>query len=149
MPNAYPYIEEGMRLLRWGKMDRAMVRFERALHEVPDSAIALSYFGLSLALGTDNGEEGEEHCFRAAMRAPRDGQIQANLARVYFLRGKRQSAASAAHEALRLDAKNADARLVLRRLGLRRRPVMGFLGRNHPLNRVLGRLRHQLRSSAA
>jgi hypothetical protein len=52
-------------------------------------------------------------------------------------------------KAYRMDNTNAPAALELSRMGVRKKPVIPFLGRNHPLNKYLGKLRHRLKEKQA
>jgi len=58
--------------------------------------------------------------------------------------GDRAKAFAAFQRGLRLDPRHRILRARVREMGERRRPVMTFLGRSHPANRVLGMLRARL-----
>ena len=64
----------------------------------------------------------------------------------YMLTGDRRAAFRAYRRGLALDPVHKELRFEIRRLGLRRRPVFRFLGREHPINRFVGRLRQQMAS---
>jgi len=48
-----------------------------------------------------------------------------------------------------VDNTSAPAALELSRMGVRKKPVISFLARNHPVNVYLGKLRHWLREKRA
>ena len=50
-------------------------------------------------------------------------------------------------QGLALDPRNAALRALHDEIGVRKRPVFGFLSRNNPVNRTLGRLRRNLKSN--
>ena len=50
---------------------------------------------------------------------------------------------------LRLNPRHAGLIGEIRRLGLRRKPVVQFFSRSHPVNRILGRLRGRLARPAS
>jgi hypothetical protein len=70
-----------------------------------------------------------------------------NLGRVYLMARDRRSAYEAFTMGLRIDRRDPRLRRELRRMGVRRRPVLPFLDRGHAVNRWLGRFmaRHGLR----
>ncbi|HSG26982.1 MAG TPA: hypothetical protein VLA34_00780, partial [Candidatus Krumholzibacterium sp.] len=57
----------------------------------------------------------------------------------------RQNARICFETAYKIDNTNAPAALELSRMGVRKKPVLSFLHRNHPLNIRLGKLRHRYR----
>ena len=106
----------------------------------------LSYFGLSLALASGPMEEAVRACETAVARQPRNPDLHLNLARVHRVRGDAPSALRAAAAGLALDPGHGGLRSLVRAMERRRRPPLRFLTREHPVNRVLGRLRESLRT---
>ena len=70
-----------------------------------------------------------------------------NLARIELLVGNRRKAYASCVEGLRLDPEHPELRGLLERLGQRRSPPVGFLPRESPVNRALGRALHRLGSA--
>ena len=70
------------------------------------------------------------------------------LARVHLACGFKAEAIRYLRRGLMIDPGNAEIAAEMRRMGIRRRPALGFLRRRNPFNRLLGRLlaRLQLRS---
>lgn len=105
----------------------------------------LSFYGLSLALAHGSLREAIVACETALGRQPENPDLHLNLARVYLLAGKPARALQAAAGGLRRDPSHRELRALVRACERRRRPPLRFLTRDHPVNRVLGRLRASLR----
>ena len=58
----------------------------------------------------------------------------------------RKGAVHAIAQGLALDSRNAALRALQAEIGVRKRPVVGFLSRSNPVNRTLGKMRRQLKS---
>ena len=50
-------------------------------------------------------------------------------------------------QGLALDPRNSALRSLQSEIGVRKRPVLGFLSRNNPVNRTLGKLRRQMKTN--
>ena len=106
----------------------------------------LSYFGLSLARAQGSLEEARCACQTAVARQPRNPDLHLNLAHVHLLAQDAAAALRTAQAGLALDPGHRGLRSLVHRAERRRRPPLRFLTRNHPVNRVLGRLRASLRT---
>ncbi|MFQ5720404.1 MAG: tetratricopeptide repeat protein [Acidobacteriota bacterium] len=104
----------------------------------------VSYYGLCLAFATPHHDKALELCRKAAATEFYNPDIFWNLGRVALLAGNRGEAHSTFLRGLEMDPDHPGLRFQVRRLGLRRRPVLPFLGRGHRLNRWAGRVRRQL-----
>ena len=80
-----------------------------------------------------------EHAVRIQFYEP-DNHL--NSARVHLLARNRRAAVEAIGRGLKLDPHHAALRGLRQEIGIRKRPVLPFLSRNNPLNRLLGRMRH-------
>jgi hypothetical protein len=82
-------------------------------------------------------------CELAVQLRKREMQFHLNLADVYSAEGRREDAKNTLDRAIQMFGK--DERLVRARgfVEKRRANVLPFLGRNHFLNRELGKLRHR------
>jgi hypothetical protein len=98
----------------------------------------LSYYGAALALSGD--ARGLAHCRTAAQADSKDADILYHLARAELRFGHRRQAILAIEAGLK--AEGAHERLTRLRstIGMRRLPVLSFLGRDNVLNRILGKL---------
>jgi hypothetical protein len=63
-----------------------------------------------------------------------------NVAKVYMAAGERRRAHKALCQGLRIEKGHPGLIAEMKRMGVRRRPLFGFLPRNHVLNRFTGRL---------
>jgi hypothetical protein len=70
-------------------------------------------------------------------------QLYLNLAEVYATAGRRDEAVDALETGLKYARRDIRLTIAMNKLTERRRPVLSFLGRRHPLNRQLGILRHR------
>jgi tetratricopeptide (TPR) repeat protein len=106
----------------------------------------LSYYGLSLAHAGLSHKVAIEACGSAASKQRNDPLLFLNLGRVYRLAGKRIQAIRAFESGLALAPDNQMLGRELALLDRRSRPVLPVLHRDHPLNRMLGKMRSNLRN---
>lgn len=103
-----------------------------------------SYLGYGIARYERRIKEGLALCQHSIKVQFYEPDNYVNLARVYLLKRNRRKAVETLNQALRLNATHHGARALAKEIGWRRRPVLPFLSRQNPLNRWLGKLRHQL-----
>jgi tetratricopeptide (TPR) repeat protein len=144
----------GLRAVDRGAHLEALAYFEAAVQLARRWGIEavpmryLSYYGWSLAVCSDRLDEAREFCEAAAREEFYNPDVYWNLGRVYLKEGDRSRAFDAFVRGLRLNPRHAGLIGELRRLGIRRRPVVRFFRRGHPVNRILGRLRRTLAATA-
>lgn len=105
------------------------------------SIAAISYYGLCLAMASERRAEARDLCEAAVEEDPGAPEMYLNLSRVCVAQGDRAHAFRTLVRGLRVEPRHPGLVEALRRLGFRRRPVVAFLPRQHPLNRLLGSLR--------
>jgi hypothetical protein len=66
-----------------------------------------------------------------------------HLADLYLRLGRRSEALEVVQRGLRVSPGDADLSRLRRMLGVRQSPAIPFLGRSHPVNRLVGKLRHR------
>lgn len=122
-----------------------------ALEESPDDPVLRSFFGFLVAKEKANIKDGTIHCQDALKIAIRTHQpdinialIYLNLGRVHLLNNDRRAAIRAFKTGLGYDPDNRDINEELVKLGIRKKPVISFLPRSHPINKYLGLLRERL-----
>jgi len=103
-----------------------------------------SFLGLGLALVERRFDRALELCRSAAKEEFFNPELYHNLARVHLAFGFKGEAIRYLRRGLMIDPGNAAMGDDLECLGVRRRPVLGFLPRRHALNRLLGRARRAL-----
>jgi len=79
----------------------------------------------------------------AVQLRPAEVQFHLNLGEVYALAGRREKALDFLGDALELFGGDARLRQARSKVQKRRNPLVPFIGREHFLNRELGRLRHR------
>lgn len=107
--------------------------------------LAYSHMGYSLALCEGNKREAVALCRHSIKVEFFRPENYLNLARTYLLLGNRRGAVRAVDQGLTVDPADEGLQRLQHDLGLRRPPVLSFLSRSNPLNRLLGRIRHSLR----
>lgn len=101
-----------------------------------------SFLGYAIAKCQNRGKEGLQLCEHAVKIEFYNTDNYLNLARVQFLTGNRRQGVDALERGLKLDRANEKLIALQREMGIRRRPVFGFLSRDNLFNQILGRLRH-------
>ena len=126
-----------------GRFDMAEELLAEAVRISSENPLYLSYYGLCVGMRGDLSEA-QKLCGKAAKLAPQSAIILVNYGRIWLAQGCRKEARDLFTRAYSLDNTNSPAALELSGMGVRRPPVIGCLGRNHPLNYFLGKLRHRL-----
>lgn len=145
--------QHGIDLCRRGDWQRgieilAMVADEKdAGTELP--GLFYSYLGYGIArFDRRRLREGLALCEHGAKREFYQPENYFNLARVYLIANQRRKAIDAVVAGRQVDRRHPGLAQLHRELGIRRPPVLRFLHRDHFLNRLFGRLRHDWKSSA-
>lgn len=103
-----------------------------------------SFHGLALALAERRLDRALELCRSAAKEEFFNPELYHNLARVHLAFGFKAEAIRYLRRGLMIDPSHGAMRADLAHLGRRGRPVLTFLPRRHPVNRLLGRVRRRL-----
>lgn len=106
------------------------------------TATGLSHFGLCLVLVQKKIKPAIDLCKRAIELQFYNVDHYTNLARVYVAAGNRKKALETVAKAWKSHPEDAGLLEVRRRLGVRKRPLVPFLDRSHPINVTLGQSRH-------
>ncbi len=136
-------LDEGIRRFAAGDPEGAHEMFGIAHRRAPGEPRVQSWFGLTLVLVEKNSNLGVVLCDEALRVHGPEPELLLNQARLHLALRQRERAVRALLRGLELWPD--DPRLVAARdaLGVRRPPVIRFLSRNNPLNRILGRLRYR------
>ncbi len=133
---------EGIEWWNKGKYDKALVCFQRAHELAPHNPFIMSYLGLA-RVKMNAVEEGVELCKEALKKKPFNEDLIYNLGQACRLGGMRQEA----RKAFLMGAKVSDSPgrflQALKEMGVRRKPIIPFLPREHFLNRWLGKLTYK------
>ena len=136
--------KEGLKALRSSYPRSALAHMRKAVELDKGNPFYLSYLGLAFALADQDWTEAEDLCFTAVRMKRNQPELYLNLAEVYLRAGKKEDAVWILNNGLQLTKR--DPRLVraLAKLGVRRPPLLTFLGRKNFFNRQLGKLRRRI-----
>jgi len=118
----------------------AALELERRLGARTPQARYLSYYGLALARDAGQLKEGAESCRQAMALEFYNADLCWNYGRVLLLSDRRKEAYAAFVKGLSVQKNHQEILHELGRMGWRKRPLLGFLSRAHPINAALGRL---------
>ena len=129
----------GVRMLYACRYYDALVHFQEAAMLEPQARGYLSYLGLATAHAQKKYSDAEQLCRRAIEAEYHRPEHYFNLAEVFSLAGRRGDAVKAYNQALSWNPNFEPAQDALRKMGVRRPPVIGSLPRSHPINVFLGK----------
>lgn len=116
-----------------------------AMKTYPEEPSISSYYGFLLCKVEKKYKEGLDLCQKAIKRAGEFKDIlpllYLNLGRAYLTSGDKKRAIEAFQKGLKHDKNNHDLRWEIKKLGVRKKPVIPFLDRKNPINKYLGKLR--------
>lgn len=135
------HFERGLELHEAGQAAAAHEHFRTAYGLDPAPPRHRSYYGLGLALVEGRFSKALELCRSAAKDEFYNPRLYLNLARAHLCFGFKAEGVRYLRRGLMIDPGDAALRAEYDRLGVRRPPVLRFLPRRHPVNRLLGRLR--------
>jgi Flp pilus assembly protein TadD len=140
---AFREFKTGLNLLRDNHAARALPHMRRAVDLDRNNPYYMSYLGVVLARSERKWGEAERLCDSAVRMKRNQAQLYLNLADVYKSAGRRDEAVEALQAGMKFARRDVRLNIAMNKLVPRRSPVLGFLGRTHPINRQLGRLRHR------
>ena len=131
-----------------GALDTA----KEAIRTFPSDPFFLSHCGYLTATVEKNWKEGITLCEEAVRNLKLSNSsdmvfffplFYGHLGKVYLAGNRKKAALKAFHEGLRFDSSDSGLLMEIRKLGVRKRPVIPFLARGNPINIYLGRLRYR------
>lgn len=134
----------GQEMLALKNPRKALPHFSRAVELDPSNALYLSHRGLALAAAEQKWAAAEEMCLSAVRMERTRPELYTNLADFYCLAGKKEDAVETLLAGMQMMGRDPRLSKALRKLGVRRSPVLPFLGREHFVNRQLGKLRYRV-----
>jgi len=123
------------------KYDEALRYFQQAGVLSPEGQ---SYYGLALAIRRRDLDGALRHCREALDQEPLRGDFYHNLGQVYLARGEKKKAVQVFFAGLQAAHRHAGLAEALKRLGIRRPPMVPFLSRTNPVNKYLGWIRYHI-----
>lgn len=142
--SAEEHFRRGRTALEAGRYADCLQQFRAAHRLEPANPRYRSYFGLGLGLAERRFDKALELCRSAAKEEFFNPDLYLNLARVHLAFGFKAEAIRYLRRGLMIDPRSETIGGELRQLGMRRGPVLGFLRRDHTVNRWLGVLRRRL-----
>ena len=143
-PDPKVEFREGAELLKNEYPEKALVRLRRAFESDKHNPYYISFLGLSMARAEQKWDHAMELCEMAVQLKRKEIQFHLNLIEVYALAGLRDKAVHKLDGALRLFGDDARLKRARTKMVKRRAPLLPFFGRNHFLNRELGKLRDRV-----
>ena len=129
----------GVRMLYACRYRDAVNHFQEAIMLEPGARGYLSYLGLALAHADRKFSDAEHLCRRAIEAEYHRPEHYNNLGEVFLLANRRADAVKAFNQALSWNPNFDAASDSLRKLGVRKPPVVPVLPRSHPINIMLGK----------
>ena len=133
----------GQTLYRGGYFGQALTVFEKGLDRPGRSALCLLYRRPD-GPGPARREEGARACRKAIDEQPYVGQWYVNLATVYEKSRRKDEAVDVLRRGLVAENGHRELLSMLKKLQPRRKPVIGSLDRDHPINKLLGMFSYRL-----
>ncbi|MFZ2197634.1 MAG: hypothetical protein WAV13_07885 [Thermodesulfovibrionales bacterium] len=147
---------EAIRLDLKGGNKKAALGFAReALVNFPADPFFLSYAGYLMAIVEDKTREGAIMCEEAIyiLRKAKSADIPfflplfyLHLGKAHLMAGRKAPAIDAFREGLKYDPRSRELVSEIKASGARKAPVVPFLERSNPINKYLGKLRHELQN---
>ena len=135
---------QSMQAYRLGRLDEAARGFRSLVASGTIEPLHLSFHGLMLVLRENRRQEGMELCERALLLAPDRPEAYLNLARVCRRMGRPRRVVGTLRRGLSVCPKDPALLREIQHASPRRKPTFATLGRDHPLNKFLGKLQARL-----
>jgi Flp pilus assembly protein TadD len=129
-------LRKGLAEIERGNTMLALIHFEDAA-KLDDSPMVRSHLAFCLAREHRQMQKAAALCNGALKEEPGNPAHYLNLGRIYLLAGQKSRAIQAWRHGLKL-GRHPQIAAELKRLGLRKPPVLESLDREHPLNKHLG-----------
>jgi tetratricopeptide (TPR) repeat protein len=117
---------------------RAAIELAKKVEKIAPPPKYLSYYGLCLAMVSTKSQTALELCESAVAVEFYNPDLFHNLARVHLRMGRRDRAYPVLLRGLQLHPSHRGILGDVHSLGIRRRPILPFLARGNPVNRILG-----------
>jgi predicted Zn-dependent protease len=145
--DAMKEFKEGIDLMHNNFPRQALVHLKNAVEMDKTNPFYVSYLGLAIAMVNNNFIEAIDMCDDAVRMKRSQPELYLNLAEVYRLAGKKEDAIETLTTGSKLTKRDPRVLEALRKMGMRKPPVLAFLDRKNFLNVQLGRLRTKVLSA--
>ena len=136
--------KRGLLLLRGRRPEMALPHMRRAVALDENKPHYFSYLGVAIALAEKKWATAELYCHTALHMKHDDARFHLNLAQVYFSAGRGHDALRTLKMGFQCAKRCSLLTRALRKLVVRRPPMLSFLDRRHFLNRYLGTARFRI-----
>jgi len=143
MDDSQAALEEGIRRFEGGDAVAAHALLAAAYRRAARDPRVLSWYGLTLVLVERNSNLGMTLCDQALRLSGPEPELILNLARAHLALHQPDRVKRALLRGIETSPDHPALNAALDAFGGRRRPVFRSLPRAHPLNRILGELRHR------
>ncbi|HWV37475.1 MAG TPA: tetratricopeptide repeat protein [Vulgatibacter sp.] len=137
------YLAEGDAAYDRGDRIAAHAAYREAQRLGGSDPRVLSRLGLTLTFVARDELKGVAFCDEAIRRGGEDPDALWRLALVYLATFRKERAIRELRRGLAIDPGNQRLLSTIDSLGIRRRPVIPFLRRSNPINKILGKIRHR------
>ena len=131
--------QQGIDLCETDKYSEAHKLFQKAYDMYPTSPKINSWLGYTTAIVENKVGTGMQFCKKAIDSDVPDALFYRNIGKLFLLQKNKRSAMGAFAKGLQIDKGNKYILKEWKALGFRRKPVIGFLSRDHFLNKLLGK----------
>jgi tetratricopeptide (TPR) repeat protein len=142
--DSFAEFKEGVKFLKNDYPQKALLKLQSAFESDKHNPYYISFLGVSIARAQQNWARATEFCDMAVQLNPKEIQFHLNLAEVYALAGLREMSLHKLDYAMGIFGNDARLKRARSKVEKRRVPVLPFFGREHFLNRELGKLRHRI-----
>lgn len=139
--SAEEHFRRGQAALDCNNHSVALEHFGAAQRVDPNSSRYRSYYGLCLGIAKRRFDQALELCRSAAKEEFYNPELYRNLAQLHLIFGFKAEGIRYLRRGLMIDPANQQILDDLVELGVRRRPLFGFLPRGHAFNRWIGMIR--------
>ncbi|MBI3398134.1 MAG: hypothetical protein HY026_02730 [Deltaproteobacteria bacterium] len=136
-------IERGIYLAQNRHFEEAIRVFEEDLC-FAQHPVAMSFYALCIAEVEWNYDKAVSLCLMAAQRESYSPEIYLNFGKILLLNGQKTVAVKSFKKGLKFDKMHQGLLHAIKKLGLRRKPIISFLPRHNFINKFLGKLTHRL-----
>jgi tetratricopeptide (TPR) repeat protein len=150
------YIKKTEALLKSNNQKEALRLLTNAIEHYPNNPFICSYQGCLEAIVNKKYSKGVNTCrnaFKVLKEQVPFGEefffpiLYLNLGKTYLAANKRKEAYASFKKGLDIDEENRDILNEMKKLGIRRKPLLSFLKRSNPLNKYIGKLSHKFKKT--
>ena len=132
-------IQRAFQLIREGCYKQAHQIFTE-LDFKPETPVEKSYAAIAEAVAKQNYKTAAERCLKALDESPRDPEIYYNLTQILLFAGRRDLAVLKLSKGLMINPDHQGLKVLHKRIGVRRDPLIPSLSRTNPINIIAGKV---------